>query len=122
LSIISGYFGAIGEGETLCDDICAYYFEIFRCINEKWWLNRDNWFAGSNRALFNLVIARDGTVVDRMMVTSSGNPAYDRAMLRTLEASSPLPPLPDAYQRDFFQIPLRFNAPLNLLNSLNMDS
>jgi len=57
-----------------------------------------------------------------MMMTSSGNPAYDRAMMRTLEASSPLPPLPESYRGDFFQAPLRFNVPLNLLHSLNTAS
>ena len=40
LSIISGYFSSIGEGETLRDDIREYYFEMLRRINEKWWLNR----------------------------------------------------------------------------------
>jgi len=122
LSITSGYFGTIGEGETLRDDIRVYYFEMLRRINAKWWINRDNRMAGRNRAVFYLVIARDGTIVDRMMVKSSGNPAYDRAMLRTLEASNPLPPLPESYREDFFQAPLRFNVPLNLLNSLNMSS
>jgi protein TonB len=122
LSITSGYFGAIGEGETLRDDIRVYYFEMLRRINAKWWMNRDNRMEGRNRAAFYLVIARDGTIVDRMMVTSSGNPAYDRAMLQTLEAANPLPPLPASYRGDFFQAPLRFNVPLNLLNSLNMAS
>jgi periplasmic protein TonB len=122
LSITSGYFGSIGEGESLRDDIREYYFEMLRRINEKWWLNRDNQEGGRNRAVFYLVIARDGTIVDRMMATSSGNPAYDRAMMRTLEASSPLPPLPESYRGDFFQAPLRFNVPLNLLNSLHSAS
>jgi periplasmic protein TonB len=122
LSITSGYFGAIGEGETLRDDIREYYFEMLRRINAKWWLNRENQQGGRNRAVFYLVIARDGTIVDRMMMTSSGNPAYDRAMMRTLEASSPLPPLPESYRGDFFQAPLRFNVPLNLLDSLHRAS
>jgi protein TonB len=122
LSITSGYFGAIGEGETLRDDIRAYYFEMLRRINAKWWMNGDNGMEGISRAVFYLVIARDGTIVDRTMVTSSGNPAYDRAMLRSLEAANPLPPLPESYRGDFFQAPLRFNVPLNLLHSLNTAS
>jgi periplasmic protein TonB len=122
LSITSGYFGTIGEGESLRDDIREYYFEMLRRINAKWWLNRENPQGGRNRAVFYLVIARDGTIVERMMMTSSGNPAYDRAMMRTLEASSPLPPLPESYRGDFFQAPLRFNVPLNLLNSLHTTS
>jgi periplasmic protein TonB len=122
LSITSGYFGSMGEGESLRDDIREYYFEMLRRINEKWWLNRENRQEGRNRAVIYLVIARNGAILDRMMVTSSGNPAYDRAIMRTLEASSPLPPLPESYRGDFFQAPLRFNVPLNLLNSLHSTS
>jgi protein TonB len=120
LSITSGYFGSIGEGETLRDDIREYYFEMLRRINEKWWLNRDSHLAGKKSAVFYLVIARNGAVVDKMLVESSGNPACDREMLQTLEAANPLPPLPETYLGDFFQAPLRFNMPLNLLESLKI--
>jgi periplasmic protein TonB len=122
LSITRGYFASIGEGETLRDDIREYYFEILRRINEKWWVNGDNQPTGRKRAVFYLVIARNGTILDRMMVESSGNTSYDRAMLKTLEASGPLPPLPESYRGDFFQAPLRFNVPLNLLKSLKLKS
>jgi periplasmic protein TonB len=120
LSITSGYFASIGEGETLRDDIREYYFEMLRSINEKWWVNKDNHLTGRKSAVFYLVIARNGTIVDRMLVESSGNPAYDKAMLKTLEAANPLPPLPETYRGDFFQAPLRFNAPLNLMDSLKI--
>ncbi len=115
LGITSGYFASIGEGETLRDDIREYYFEMLRRINEKWWLNSGGKEKGNRSAVFYLVIARNGTIVDRMLVESSGNPACDRAMMHALEAASPLPPLPDTYRGDFFQAPLRFNMPLNLL-------
>jgi len=120
LSITSGYFSSIGEGETLRDDIRVYYFEMLRRINEKWWLNRESRQAGRKSAVFYLVIARNGAIVDKMLMESSGNPAGDRAMLQALEAANPLPPLPDTYRGDFFQAPLRFNMPLNLLESLKI--
>lgn len=120
LSITSGYFSSIGEGETLRDDIRVYYFEMLRRINEKWWLNRESHQAGRKSAVFYLVIARNGAIIDRMLMESSGNPEYDRQMLHTLEAANPLPPLPDTYQGDFFQAPLRFNMPLNLMESLKI--
>ncbi|HTP66109.1 MAG TPA: cell envelope integrity protein TolA [Geobacteraceae bacterium] len=115
LGMMNGYFAGIGEGDTLRDDIRDYYFEILHRINEKWWLNRETTAKGRKDAVFYLVIARDGRIVDKMLVESSGNPACDRAMLQALEASSPLPPLPETYRGDFFQAPLRFNMPLNLL-------
>lgn len=120
LSITGGYFSGIGEGESLRDDIRVYYFEILRRINEKWWLNRERHQAGRKSAVFYLVIARNGVIVDRMLMESSGNAEYDREMLHTLEAAGPLPPLPDTYRGDFFQAPLRFNMPLNLLKSLKI--
>ena len=120
LGITSGYFASIGEGETLREDIREYYFAMLRSINEKWWVNKDSHLAGRKSAVFYLVIARNGTIVDRLLVESSGNPAYDKAMLHTLEAASPLPPLPETYRGDFFQAPLRFNAPLNLMESLKI--
>ncbi len=115
LGITSGYFASIGEGESLRDDIREYYFEMLRRINEKWWLNSGSREKGNKSAVFYLVIARNGTIIDRMMVESSGNAACDRAMLHALEAASPLPPLPDTYRGEVFQAPLRFNMPLNLL-------
>ncbi len=115
LSMTNGYFTSIGEGDTLRDDIREYYFEMLRRINEKWWTNRDEGGKGRKSAVFYLVIDRNGKIVDKMMVESSGNPACDKAMLQALEAASPLPPLPATYLGDYFQAPLRFNMPLNLL-------
>ncbi len=115
LSMTNGYFTSIGDGDTLRDDIREYYFEMLRRVNEKWWLNKDGHGKGGRSAVFYLIIARDGKIVDRMLVESSGSPACDKAMLQALEAASPLPPLPETYRGDFFQAPLRFNLPLNLL-------
>jgi len=42
-------------------------------------------------------IERDGTIVDPQIVTSSGLPFVDRAALRAVIDSSPLPPLPAEY-------------------------
>ena len=62
------------------------HWKIVRRIKEKQWLNRDIRMAGRQRAVFYLVIARNGTIVDRVLVTSSG---------------SPLPPLPETCRGDF---------------------
>jgi protein TonB len=115
LSITNGYFASIGDGETLRDDIREYYLDILRRINEKWWVSGGGRLSPNRNAVFFLIVARNGAIVDKMLVESSGNPAFDRAMLHTLESASPLPPLPELYRGDFFQAPLRFNAPLNLL-------
>jgi protein TonB len=60
-----------------------------------------NWFKPSQSVQSNPVvhfqIERDGTISDARIVTSSGLPFVDRAALRAVIASSPLPPLPAEY-------------------------
>jgi protein TonB len=120
LGMTSGYFSSIAEGQSLRGDIREYYFEMLRCINEKWWLNKDGKQGGARQARFYLFIARDGTIINKILVSGSGNPACDKAMMETLDAASPFPPLPATYQGEIFQAPLRFNAPLNLMGSFRI--
>src|SRR5262245_8892804 len=60
-----------------------------------------NWFKPAQIVQVNPIvhfeIERDGTVTDARIVTSSGLPFVDRAALRAVIASSPLPPLPAEY-------------------------
>jgi TonB family protein len=60
-----------------------------------------NWFKPAQTVqtspIVHFQIERDGTVTDARIVTSSGLPFVDRAALRAVLASSPLPPLPADY-------------------------
>jgi protein TonB len=60
-----------------------------------------NWFKPAQSVQTNPVvhfqIERDGTITDPRVVVSSGLPYVDRAALRAVMASSPLPPLPAEY-------------------------
>ena len=117
LGLTNGYFSSLAEGETLRNDIRDYYFSILREINEKWWLNNNGNFGALRGAVVQIVVARNGMIVDKTLVRSSGNPSFDRAILTTLDKANPLPPLPDDYRLNYFNAPLRFVAPLNLLAS-----
>lgn len=117
LGLTSGYFSGIGEGETLRDDIREYYFTMLRQINEKWWLQPGSRQGAPGNAVVNLVITRDGEVVQSLLVQGSGNPMFDRQILQAVTAASPLPPLPNSYRGDLFSAPLRFKAPLSLMSS-----
>ncbi|MCM2357298.1 MAG: TonB family protein [Geobacteraceae bacterium] len=117
LGLTSGYFSSLAEGETLRGDIREYYFSMLREINEKWWLNKESQQMGLRGALINIVVARNGVILQKKLVRSSGNRAFDKAMLQTLDAASPLPPLPDSYELDYFSAPLRFTGPLDLFTS-----
>jgi periplasmic protein TonB len=116
LGLTNGYFSGLGEGETLRQDIREYYFSMLRRVNEKWWLQGASRQGSTGSAVISLIIARDGTVVQSVLVNGSGNPAFDRAILQAVMAASPLPPLPDTYRGDFFNAPLRFRAPLSLMS------
>lgn len=118
LGLTNGYFSSIAQGETLRGDIREYYFNILREINEKWWLNKNSQLGGVRGAIINVVIARDGTILQNTLTRSSGNPAFDKAIIKTIEAASPLLPLPAGYKMDFFNAPLKFVGPLNLFSSL----
>jgi len=60
-----------------------------------------NWFKPQQTVqtspVVHFQIERDGTITDPRVVTSSGLPFVDRAALRAVMASSPLPPLPADY-------------------------
>ena len=60
-----------------------------------------NWFKPAQTVqsppVVHFQIERDGTVTDARIVTPSGLPFVDRAALRAVLASSPLPPLPADY-------------------------
>lgn len=60
-----------------------------------------NWFKPAQSVqtspVVHFEIQRDGTITDPRIVTPSGLPFVDRAALRAVIASSPLPPLPAEY-------------------------
>lgn len=116
LGLVNGHFGTIADGKTLRDDMREYYLSMLRTINEKWWVDGSK-YQGIGGAIINIVIARNGEIVRANMLQSSGNPAYDRAMLKSLEDASPVPPLPADFNGAYFMAPIRFNPPLNLLSS-----
>lgn len=115
LGMTNGYFSSLGEGKSLRPDIREYYFDLLRQINEKWWVDRKGQAGFVRNAVINVVIDRSGAVVQLELAASSGNPSWDRAMMQSLQAASPLPPLPTTFTDDFFRAPLRFVAPLNLM-------
>ncbi len=54
------------------------------------------------------VIQRDGTISEAKTIQPSGNGTFDRAALRAVLESSPLPPLPFAYNGTYLGVHLTF--------------
>jgi periplasmic protein TonB len=71
-----------------------------------------NWFkpsqAGSVSPVVHFKIEKDGTISDATVERSSGLPFVDRAALRAVISSSPLPPLPAEYGGTQLGVHLKF--------------
>jgi periplasmic protein TonB len=116
LGLTRGFFKSIGEGETLRVGVKEYYLDMLQNINEKWWLDQELKKGRIRPIMINLTIARNGDIVGSVILMSSGNVRYDKAVLAALTAASPLPPLPQSYEGDFFEAPVRLVPPLDLMN------
>ncbi|MGA7617429.1 MAG: TonB family protein [Thermoanaerobaculia bacterium] len=72
-----------------------------------------HWFRPSSAqemlAQVYFVIERDGRIRDAQVEKSSGNPLFDRAALRSVVESSPLPPLPYGYSGNQLGVHLTFH-------------
>ncbi|HEX9163180.1 MAG TPA: TonB family protein [Thermoanaerobaculia bacterium] len=70
------------------------------------------WFrpqiSGDATVIVYFAIDRDGTLRDTRVETPSGNGAFDRAALRAVLESSPLPPLPFGYSGTYLGVHLTF--------------
>jgi TonB family protein len=72
-----------------------------------------NWFkpsqAGTVSPVIHFRIEKDGTISDATLERSSGLPFVDRAALRAVVSSSPLPPLPAEYGGSQLGVHLKFD-------------
>jgi protein TonB len=72
-----------------------------------------NWFkpaqAGDVSPVIHFRIEKDGTISDASVERSSGLPFVDRAALRAVVSSSPLPPLPSEYGGSQLGVHLKFD-------------
>jgi periplasmic protein TonB len=72
-----------------------------------------NWFkpsqAGSVSPVIHFKIDKDGTIAEATVERSSGLPFVDRAALRAVVSSSPLPPLPAEYGGSQLGVHLKFD-------------
>jgi TonB family protein len=83
-----------------------YFVQAFGKIQRNW----SNPVA-ANQPLSCIIyfkIIRSGTVLDSEIEKSSGVAAYDRACMRAIQSSSPLPPLPTDFRDDIIGIHLEF--------------
>lgn len=116
LGLLNGHFGTIADGRTLRSDMREYHLSLLRAINENWWRN-GNKFEGMNSAIATIMVSRSGEIINAQIMQSSGNPSYDRILIKSLLAAGPLPPLPSFFEAQVFTAPIKFNPPLSLFGS-----
>ncbi|MDD2853334.1 MAG: TonB C-terminal domain-containing protein [Desulfuromonadaceae bacterium] len=112
LGMTHGYFSSLADGRTLRDDIRSYYFDLVEKINREWWdkagllkepLRHDG--------IFDIAVARDGTIVSIQMLQGTGSREADELIADSIRGASPLPSLPPTYESGVFRAPLRIKAP-----------
>ncbi|HXV62223.1 MAG TPA: energy transducer TonB [Vicinamibacteria bacterium] len=99
--------GGTGGGSAFDQDFeYAYYVrQMLAKIHQHW---QRTAVRGTAVVVIRFTIARDGSVLDAEVETSSGVSILDRSSLRAVVLSEPLPPLPNSYPRDQVGVHLRF--------------
>jgi len=104
-----GASGSSGVGGTRLDQAdftYSYYVDrMLIAIGTNWFKPSQ---AGSASPVIYFRIERDGAIADPVVEKSSGLPFVDRAALRAVIASSPLPPLPAEYGGTHLGVHLKF--------------
>jgi colicin import membrane protein len=82
-----------------------YQAKIVNAIKENWaWPGQK----GSLKALARFSIKDNGEITGLKIAEPSGDAAFDESILRALRKSSPLPPPPESYRKDFAQVEMNF--------------
>jgi periplasmic protein TonB len=87
----------------------GYYVDLMRTQIARYW-STAGLANDSRRAMVSFTILKDGRVTDAKIGTASGNYMLDAAALRAVLAASPLPPLPQGYDKDSAPVELWFQV------------
>jgi protein TonB len=98
--------GATGVTGLDADFPYTIYVERMKSLIGQHWLRPQ--VGNGTVATISFTIDRDGTIRDAKNEISSGNGTFDRAALRAVLETSPLPPLPFGYNGTFLGVHLTF--------------
>jgi colicin import membrane protein len=85
-----------------------YYATIMAHIQQHWQPPDVKTWAPNLLATVSITIASDGQIVSQAFEQESGDRLFDQFVLKTLDASNPLPPPPAALQKQRLEVGLRF--------------
>ncbi len=101
--------GELLTGATLSGTAREYYDSVERKIKDSWVLpGAMAQEAKKLKTIIGIIVRRDGTIEKIWIEQSSGNIYYDRAALRAVKKSSPLPPLPSQMPDKYLEIGIIF--------------
>ena len=89
----------------------AYYGRVRALITNAWHLPMMQQTAQTLQAVVLLIIDREGQVIRYQLIQSSGSPPFDTSLKRAVQASLPLPPLPETFPREILEFELHFTPP-----------
>lgn len=90
-----------------------YMRNLERRIKQNWNPPKGD---SSKRVVINFTISRDGRLLSKRIVKSSGVPLADRAAMSAIEQTAPFSPLPPEFKGQ--SVPIEFTFDYNVLNSV----
>lgn len=102
----TGSGGVVGQLDGGDFEFAWYLDSVQRKVAQAWL--KPAAFTARADAVVYFRIGRDGRVRDAAVTQSSGDSAYDRAALRAVLASSPMPPLPRQFTGDSLGVHFTF--------------
>jgi len=100
-----GSGGRGGPGIVKGIDFIIYQNRMLLTIKENWaWIGQRS----DLRVVVHFGIKENGEIFGLKIVQPSGDRSYDESVLRALKKSSPLPPPPESYRKDFADVELTF--------------
>jgi TonB family protein len=86
-----------------------YYASLISRINKNWSLPEGLIKGKDISAVIVIQIGRNGKIEDAKFEQKSGIEAFDQQVLRTIKKSDPLPPLPEGFPKNIFDVGLTFS-------------
>lgn len=97
--------GRGGPGIVRGMDFLIYRNRMLETIKGNWaWPGQ----RGQIKVVVGFAVRDNGDIIGLKIVTPSGDPSFDESVLRALKKSSPLPPPPTEYRKDFSNVEVTF--------------
>ena len=92
-----------------------YMRELEVSIKNNWAPPKGN---ATKRVIVSFTISKDGNLLDKKLVKSSGTPLADRAAMNAIQQTAPFKPLPSEFLGQ--SVPIEFTFDYNVLNSVTI--